>query len=313
MTNLLLPRGLYFSTRFSWLPSWQAFDIDRVAILPLLTILILLTNAPDVWYLRTPLIVLSVLALVYAPLRHSPAFWFVATALLGTTIYLNWESSDNHKYVIAYWCLALCATFTVAAERQGEALALSSRWLIGLCMCFATLWKVITPEYVDGTFFEYELLADERFARCAEYFGNLSAASLSDNRELRELLLHGYTRGMELAAVAFETSPQLRTLALFLTWWTVLMEGLLAVLFLWPDNKRVAIVRNALLIFFAASTYSVATVRGFGWMLMLLGLAQSSDRERFWRPLYLATFLLIQLYTLPTAAILEAVGVLGTK
>ena len=41
---------------------------------------------------------------------------------------------------------------------------------------------------------------------------------------------------------------------------------------------------------------------------MLLGLAQSSDRDRAWRPIYLAVFLLIQIYTLPATDILNVLG-----
>jgi hypothetical protein len=59
------------------------------------------------------------------------------------------------------------------------------------------------------------------------------------------------------------------------------------------------------LLLFAATTYALAPVRGFGWMLMLLGLAQCEDRDRHFRPLYLAAILLIQAYTLPLAAVIE--------
>jgi hypothetical protein len=288
--------------------SQSAWEIDRLATLPLITILVLLTNAPDVWYLRTPLIVLSVLALVYDSLRKAPQLWFMMTALLGITIYLNWESSDNHKYVIAYWCLTLCATFTVAAERQAETLERASRYLLGWIMLFATAWKALTPEYMNGTFFTYELLADERFARFAEVFGKISASDLADNRELRALLMHGFERGLELSSVTFNSTPQIHLLAALLTWWTVLIEGSLAILFLWPDSQRSGWIRNGTLLLFAISTYSVAPVRGFGWMLMLLGLAQCSDRDRGFRPLYLAAFLLIQIYTLPATDLLNALG-----
>ena len=55
--------------------------------------------------------------------------------------------------------------------------------------------------------------------------------------------------------------------------------------------------RDVLLIVFAVTTYLVATVKGFGWLLMIMGIAQT---ERIWvRVGYFATFLLIQAYTMP--------------
>ena len=90
-----------------------------------------------------------------------------------------------------------------------------------------------------------------------------------------------------------------------MTWWTVAIEGLIAVSFLARDRRGMAIVRNSLLLVFAISTYMIAPVRGFGWMLMLLGLAQCDERDRSFRPLYLAAIVVIQAYTLPLASIVE--------
>jgi hypothetical protein len=279
-------------------PFWS---LDRLRVLPLLTLLVLLTHAPEVWYLQTPLVVLITLALMFEPWRQAPQLWFLISLCLGTTLYLNWESCDNHKYVITYWCLTLCAAFTAAPTRQTDVIQHSSRWLIGLCMLWATLWKIATPEYRDGTFFTYELLSDERFAHFTALFGGTSLATLAENRELRDLIVHGYTRGMEISSVQLSSSPGVAALAWCLTWWTVAIEGALAVLFLWRDHPRIATLRNGLLLFFAVTTYAVATVRGFGWMLMLLGMAQTTEEQRRWRMAYFSAFLLIQLYTLPLA------------
>jgi hypothetical protein len=69
-----------------------------------------------------------------------------------------------------------------------------------------------------------------------------------------------------------------------------------------------ATARNAALLFFAATTYFVAPVRGFGWMLMLLGMAHCRDDQRHLRLAYLAALVLIQAYTLPVGAIMNLVG-----
>ena len=215
-----------------------ALEINRLVVLPLVTVLVLLTNAPDVWYLRTPLVVLSVLALVYETWRSSAGLWFIMAALLGGTIYLNWESNDNHKYLIAYWCLTLCAVFTVGTRHQEATLERSCRSMIGLCMLLAAVWKGATPDYLSGSFFTYELLADERFAQFTDLWGGVPLTTLGEHRELRDLMLHGYERGIELATASFQTSERVRPLALFLTWWTLLIEGALAILFLWPESPR---------------------------------------------------------------------------
>jgi hypothetical protein len=144
----------------------------------------------------------------------------------------------------------------------------------------------------------------------------VSLDSLATNRELRDLMLHGHLTGTTVNSVELAGWNQVAWLSGFLTWWTVLIEGALGLLFLVPVSRAgnyarwISLTRNTLLILFAVTTYSVAPVRGFGWMLMLLGLAQCIDtgidsRDRRFRWGYLAALLLIQAYTIPLGQIIS--------
>jgi hypothetical protein len=106
---------------------------------------------------------------------------------------------------------------------------------------------------------------------------------------------------------AFVEPAGIRPLAWVLTAYTALIEGALAVAFLWPRRSR---VRNALLVAFGASTFAFATVRGFGFLLMTLGLAQCEDDERRARYAYVATLFLIEAYrSVPwTRLLIDALG-----
>lgn len=285
-------------------------NLDPLVVLPPLTLLHLLVHAPHAWYLGLVLVPLFALGLIFRPWLTKPPFWYVTAMLLGTTIYFNWESSDNHKYLFVYWCLALCTTFSLPRGQWGEGLARTSRLLIALCMILATVWKVATPEYMDSRFFTFELLTDDRFANFTHWTTGVSAQTLELNRELRSLLTRdsaAWTSTVQLSGAA-----QVGPLALFLTWWTVIIEGTLGLLYLLPAGKWTNRTRNTLLILFAATTYSVAPVRGFGWMLMLLGLAQcpsaaaNGDEQKF-RWGYLAGLLLIQAYMLPLGELIRII------
>lgn len=69
------------------------------------------------------LIPLFALGLIFRPWLHTPPFWYITAMLLGTTVYFNWESTDNHKYLFVYWSLALCCTFSLPKSQWGESLA----------------------------------------------------------------------------------------------------------------------------------------------------------------------------------------------
>src|SRR5262245_37201227 len=179
--------------------------------LALLTVVLLLTATPDQWYLRGPLVAVFALAIVYRRWLMAPQFWYVVATLLGTTVYLNWESSDNHKYLFVYWCLALCTAFSLPREQQRAALAVSSRWLIGLCMLLAVAWKLAMPDYRDGSFFEVTLLADERFAYFTNAIAGFPLKSLADNRALQDLLREGHLRGAGVSSVVLAAPPTVGT------------------------------------------------------------------------------------------------------
>src|SRR5262245_14685477 len=81
-----------------------------------------------------------------------------------------------------------------------------------------------------------------------------------------------------------------------MTWWTVILEGAIAVVFLWPVKQRLSTLRDALLLTFCATIYAVVPVEGFGWLLIALGVAQCDPSRRRTRFLYLAVFALILFY-----------------
>lgn len=284
-------------------PRW--LQLDPLVVLPPLTLLHLLVHAPQAWYLNLILLPLFAAGLIFRRWLLTPAFWYVTATLLGTTIYLNWESSDNHKYMFVYWCLVLCSALSMPRPEQSDTLRRSSQLLIALCMLLATAWKALTPQYMDDRFFTYELLADERFAHFTAWTTGVPLETLALNRELRDLQMSYPPAGAALPIVQLSGGEQVAALACFLTWWTVLIEGLLGGLFLLPSNRWTNFGRNLLLILFAVTTYSVAPVRGFGWMLMLLGLAQCTREERTFRWGYLAAMLLIQAYMIPVGALVD--------
>ena len=81
-----------------------------------------------------------------------------------------------------------------------------------------------------------------------------------------------------------------------MTWWTVLLEGAVAVAFLWLLERGVSRWRDALLLLFCVTTYAIAPVEGFGWLLISMGVAQGESKQRKMRWAYLTAFALILIY-----------------
>lgn len=230
--------------------------------------------------------------LLFPALLRQPTLWGALTLLTASRVALDWPLSDNHAYLLSYWCLAV--TLSRFEKEPNRVLALNGRWLIALVFGFATLWKVLlAPDFVDGTFFRVTLLVDPRFEALTRLVGGLSVEQIDAAR----VALGRHSDGGALESVAAATpSVWLDQLAMAITGWTLAIEFAITVTFCWWQGRGPSKHREAFLILFCVSTYAIATVEGFGWLLIAMGVAQcDADRVRT-RIAFLATFVLILFY-----------------
>ena len=259
-----------------------------------LTLLALALEPPVLWFERMPVLVLAGLGLALPAALRSPALWLGLFGVTGALLVWNWPFSDNHHYLLTLWCLGVACA--LASRAPAATLAHHGRRLLGLTFLFATLWKLaLSPDFVDGRFFRLTLLSDARFENLAVLAGGISW----DEWERNDLALDELLRAVPAPApaeLALVEPPGIPRLAAALTLFTGVFEAALAAAFLWPLGRGPSRWRDALLLAFAASTFAFATVRGFGWLLVALGVSQCDAERRGTRAAYLAAFALVALY-----------------
>ena len=96
---------------------------------------------------------------------------------------------------------------------------------------------------------------------------------------------------------SFVEPPRLRAFATVATWGGLILEGLIAVACLIPPRARLDLARHGLLLTFCFTTYALAPVAGFGWLLATMGLAQCRPGQSVLRGAYVAVFILILMYS----------------
>jgi hypothetical protein len=238
--------------------------------------------------LRAAVLVLALAGLLAPPLSEWSPFWLVLAALAALRVVYDWPLSDNHAYLLACWCLALGLGFAGGPARAE--LADTARLLIGCAFALAVVQKVfLSPDFMDGTFFRWVLADDRRFEDLGRLLGR-QAGELESTRALLRALPGDAIPG---DARFFET-PALLLAARALTGLTFAFEGLVAIAFLAPPRLVPAAARDASLLGFCAGTYAIAPVAGFGWLLVAMGVVQSTSPLARW--LYLAAFALIAFY-----------------
>jgi hypothetical protein len=125
-------------------------------------------------------------------------------------------------------------------------------------------------------------------------FGDLEKPQLLENREY----LFPLPEGAELLhPPRLVEPPALKRLAYLFTWAGITLEATIALIMLIPLPQLVKQLRHFLVLGFCIVTYAFAPVAGFGWLILVMGLAQCSPARNRLRVAYLTTYLLVLLYS----------------
>jgi hypothetical protein len=262
---------------------------DRLDLALRLTLLCLLLRPIGYGWERPAFMMAATAGLLLRRVRRHPGFWIFVTLVATVRVLRLWPLADNHAYLLVYWCLAAALALWTASP--SASLARNARLLVGLTFLFATVWKVgLSPDYMDGRFFRVTLLTDERFADFSRVVGGLSQDQYD---ELSAFVTAHVDESLPPGIEPPVEPERFRRLALFLTHGTWLLEGAVGLTFLWPRRDRVSWLRDPMLLLFCSTVYAVATVEGFAYELLAMGVAQCDPRQRAMRVLYLVAYLAV--------------------
>ena len=248
--------------------------MDPVLLIARWSLLVLLVNSNEDPIVFVGLAIVAAVALPRPSIVLSPWFWAAAFVVIGLRQLATWHTVDDHIVVTTYWCAALALGLTARDARA--TLAASARLLLGVVFALAAAWKLGSGQFIDGTFFRFTLLFDDRFETVARWIGGSTPQDHRANVDAVNALLALDGRG---PAAALVEGPRNILLAGVFTAWGVAIESAIAVSFLLPLRRRYEWLRHACLLAFAGTTYLIVPVGGFGTLLMLLGASQSSSER----------------------------------
>ena len=265
-----------------------------------LTALLFIMDMVPIWYLSPLMITLIGLGIVFPTLLRVPAVWMGVTLVIAAWIVRLWSTVDNHHYLAAYWSLAIIIALCLPDPQR--ALAISARWLLAFMFLWAAVWKgLLSPDYKDGRFFTNLLMTDPRFEDHAQALSGLSRAEVRQNHAFLD---PSYENPDPLAQepVEFKSTPRLERLVEFSTWGLLAAETALALAFLFSWGRLTMVFRHGGLMLFCLATFAFAPVPTFGWLVLILGLAQVEPKLPRLRTLYVIVwFLLIFVSQFPWA------------
>lgn len=292
--------------------TWEIIDTyiekNLMDVIATLLILLVLLFGGNEWYFNIPVTVVCLVGLIFFNARNNAFYWFILAMFVLIRNINEWETIDNHKYLLFYMLLFQWILLLIDEPERKAALIKQARLIIGFCMLFSVTAKLIAPDYLNESFFTYTLITDDRFAYFTHFLGGISLDDLSMNQAYMQEIQKSMLTTAPAPALELFITDKVSHLALFMTWWTVIIESIIAVLFL--TNFRFSrTLRNPMLLLFCWTTYAVATVVGFAWALIILGISQVEDQQRFYRVAFLVTALIVYLYTIPFGDIHNAIRI----
>ncbi len=256
-------------------------------------VVLLLYGGGDSQVLTLLLRTLSGIMLVFTPLTTSRIMWMLVSVLLIIHNSIFWLTVGNHQYLYTYWCIA--CTFVVFSKDPEYFLSVNARLLIGFTFFFATLWKLTSGEFVDGSLIHYYLLTDYRLETLPMFFGNLGQEILAQNRMLNRAIV---SAPQEVVSIALNTSPGVLILSKLMTYWTLLIEGSITFVFLFTWPRWAHDKRDIVFIVFILTTFFLLPVPTLSSILTLLGFAQCPLEKKKTLIAYILLFPLVQLFNI---------------
>ena len=288
------------------------FDQPKDDIIIKISLVFVLLFVKSRWYFHYPIRVLAIYMLISGKFSLNKGLWAIIVASAVAINISEWFVIDNHKFLGTYW---LFTCFISLCYERGEErrtfLENNATILIGLCFFWATLWKFLGGEFLDGSFFKFVLLADSRIHALSSIVAGFPPEVLKQNYLILEDIIN---YPFEFNYGRLNSAPIHTTLSYFMSYWTIATEGLMAACFLpqfhpnWKFFRLLYKWRDFLLFYFIVCVYPIFSVSGFNYILFTMGLSQADLRNK--RTLYLYFFMLLftELNRLPWKIMINSVA-----
>lgn len=282
-------------------------DLILLILKMILIILLILMKDNTVLAILMPVIVVP--GLLFNRITLNKYYWLLLT-IFSVIPYLILDLVGyvpNHKHIFAYVILAITIILFFSEKKEIlNNLKIQAKFIIGLCFLFAVIGKFLAPEFLNGSFFEFTNTIDPRFYGFTSFVADIDPLLLKENETNMQNLLS--TNNTDFL-FNVNGAKSLSDVGLIISYWTIFIEGMIAITFCLPSSFFLSKYRNIFLIVFILTTYPIATVYGFAIILAALGFIQSIKTNKLtkYSIFYLCVFILLPLIKIPFIRVLTSI------
>lgn len=280
-----MSRQSFLRTRIA---GYFAFEFDPIDLVTIMTALVVLVHGRYSNEQITTALAFSAVLLPF--IRRSGPFWIVVFIFrFLSQVPHHWTVLDNHQHLLNWWCLGL-GLVLMTVEKE-ESLRILSRLMIGLCFLFAAIWKIRSPDFLTGDFLSWRFTTDARLREFAESFLGLPVGTGLKNSEVFTSLWSRPPGSSQLLV----TGEGVRWVARAVSWYTVLIEGFVAILYLAPQRLRITQWAPWVLLVFIVTVYPVTPIIGFASSLVVYSIGASKAKGR-WTGIAIPLFIILPFF-----------------
>jgi len=192
-----------------------AEDLRALGLLLLFALLVIGTRAAGAWVL-----------------------WVVMAGIMALGIAARPFDVPNHHFVLTYLAIAMALSLSAGADQAGSVLRWNARWLIVAIMGFATVHRLLSDQFMDGSYVGYMIVTGgfmspllQQCGACAEVIAN----NVDLVAQFRDAV-PSPDAGVLLASPV----PRLPLVTGVATAVILLVEALVFVLFLWKPTSSLS-------------------------------------------------------------------------
>ena len=283
----------------------EFINLKRHILILKLTLLFIVVFTRSDFYLHIPTKILATYMIFSDNLSAHKGLWGFLTFVHLLIIITQWQYIDNHKFLSVYW-ITTCF-LSLFSKDILKTLQFNGRILIGLTFLFATFHKIAGGEYLNGKFFLFTFLTDSRFEWPVGLAAQLTMEKLPMNYHKLETLR---SWPLDIKSITLFATPFIKSLAYFVSYWTIFIEGVIAIFFLTPTKYIISKYKDITLIIFILSTYLIVMVSGFYYLLFLLGFSQLDIKQSKSAYLYIFCLIVFEMRNIPFFEYLTYLGVI---
>ena len=239
------------------------------------------------------------------------AYYWVLIALVFTLFYFFLGTAHFvPNYKLGFVSLITSVTIVLFAKRNDEdwprLFRKLVRWVIGIGFLIIATGRLLSAEYLDGSYHEFHFLTDRSLHRATSALTGLGTPELYGVSQSFTQLLSSTDPSRQISVL---TNPMLRPTALLWAYFTVFLQAMIAITFLAPRGSWLNRRREWFLIAFIVGTFPLDTAPGFATMVACAAFIQSfrKGKPTLFSLFYLLLFMAVPLFRLPFLQILDPI------